>query len=107
MPEDKPKPSKPMRVNLEVPGDLEACYSNFAVITHTPSEIIFDFARLLPNTPKTRVHARVLMTPMNAKLLLNALGENLMKYEQKHGEIKLASQDFEGDRQIGFRTHSQ
>jgi len=78
-----------MQVNIEVPPDLDAIYANFALITHTASEIIVDFARVLPNTPKAKVYARIVTTPMHAKLLLRALGENLEKYEAKFGEIRL------------------
>jgi hypothetical protein len=103
MSEGKSKPGRPVRVNLELPADLEAIYANFTLITHSSSEVIMDFARLLPNTPKTRIYARVLMTPVNAKLLHDALGENLRKFEEKYGEIKAAPQDFETTRQLGFR----
>lgn len=81
------------QVNIEVPADLDATYSNFALITHTASEIIIDFARVLPNAPKSKVHARIISTPMHAKLLLRALGENLEKYEAQFGEIKLPPKD--------------
>jgi len=80
-----------MKVNIEVPNDLDAAYANFAVITHSASEIIIDFARVLPNTPKAKVQARIINTPLNAKLLLRALSENLEKYEAQFGEIKLPS----------------
>ena len=103
MSDEKPKSGRPVRVNLELPADLEAIYANFTLITHSSSEVIMDFARLLPNTPKTRIYARVLMTPVNAKLLHDALGENLRKFEEKYGEIKAAPQDFETTRQLGFR----
>ena len=78
-----------MKVNIEVPPELDAIYANFALITHTASEIIIDFARVLPNTPKAKVHARIINTPMHAKLLLRALRENLEKYEAQFGEIRL------------------
>lgn len=78
-----------MKVNIEVPSDLEAIYANFALITHSASEIIIDFARVLPNTPKAKVYARIINTPMHAKLLLRALRDNLEKYEAQFGEIKL------------------
>ncbi|MGH2524203.1 MAG: DUF3467 domain-containing protein, partial [Anaerolineales bacterium] len=68
---------------------LEAIYTNFALITHSPSEVVIDFARVLPNVPKTKVYARMVMTPMNAKLLLRALTENLGKYEAQYGEISI------------------
>lgn len=78
-----------MKVNIEVPPDLDAIYANFALITHSASEIIVDFARVLPNTPKAKVYARIITTPMHAKLLLRALRDNLEKYEAQYGEIKL------------------
>ena len=90
------------KITIEVPDGLEAIYSNFAVITHSPSEIIVDFARLLPNSPKGKVFSRIIMTPMNAKLLLRALGTNLEKFEAQFGEIKTPDKDFAGDRGIGF-----
>lgn len=79
------------KVNIEVPAELEATYANFAVITHSPSEFIIDFARVLPNAPKSKVHARIVTTPMHAKLLLRALSDNLQKYEAQFGEITLPS----------------
>ena len=85
---------RPMQVNIEVPPDLEAIYANFALITHSASEIILDFATVLPNTPRAKVHARIVTTPMHAKLLLRALNENLEKYEAQFGEIRVPA---EGD----------
>jgi len=92
-----------MHVNIELPAELEAIYANFALITHSPSEIVLDFARILPNTPKARIQARILMTPMNAKLLHRALGENLEKFEKQYGEIKMPSQEPGEERPLGFR----
>jgi hypothetical protein len=82
-------------IQIELPANLEATYSNFALITHSPSEIILDFARALPNVPKAKVYARIVMTPMNTKLLHRALGENLAKFEDKFGEIKTPDKGFE------------
>ncbi|MBL8057152.1 MAG: DUF3467 domain-containing protein [Anaerolineales bacterium] len=76
---------------IELPSSLEAIYSNFALITHSPSEIVVDFARVMPNVPKSRVYARVIMTPLNAKLLLRALADNLGKYEAQYGEVIVPS----------------
>lgn len=80
---------QPRRLNLEIPGDLAATYANFAVITHSPWEVFLDFAQILPNMPKARVQTRVVLTPTNAKMLLKALEENIARYEQQNGEIKL------------------
>ena len=82
-----PRPQPQPAMAIEIPANLEAVYSNFALITHSPSEVVIDFARMLPNMPKTRVYARIVMTPMNAKLLLRALTENLGKFEAQFGEI--------------------
>jgi hypothetical protein len=82
-------------IQIELPAEIEAIYVNFALITHSPSEMIVDFARMLPNVPKAKVYARIIMTPMNAKLLHRALGENLAKFEEKFGEIKTPDQGFE------------
>jgi len=96
-------PVPPRQLQVEMPADLDAVYSNFAILNHSPSEVIIDFARALPNMPKIKVHARVLMTPTNAKALHKALGENLAKYEQRFGEIKITPEELEAhERQMGF-----
>jgi hypothetical protein len=82
-----PQGQSQMQINIELPPDLEAIYTNFAMIGHTPSEVIIDFVRLLPGNPRAKVQVRVLMTPMNAKLLLNALSENLERFEAQFGPI--------------------
>ncbi len=87
----RPKPS----FNVEVPANLEPIYANFALISHSPSEIILDLGQMMPNQPKVRVKARVVMTPLNAKLLLRALQDNLAKYEAAFGEVVIPGQ---GDR---------
>ena len=79
------------QISIQVPPDLDAIYSNLALITHSASEIIIDFARVLPNTPTAKVYARIINTPLHAKLLLRALSENLEKYEAQFGEIKMPS----------------
>ena len=102
MNKDRPQ-SQPMQINVELPGELEAVYSNFAMITHSPSEIVIDFARLLPNVPKAKIYSRIIMTPMNAKLLHRALGENLNKFEGQFGEIKTPEHGFGEDKTMGFK----
>lgn len=91
---DQPPTTPPRRVQVqvEVPSNLNANYANFALISHSPSEMILDFAQVLPQQPKARVQARVVMTPLNAKLLYRALGENIAKYEAQFGEVQLPRQ---------------
>lgn len=91
-PEPTPKPASApqppaQQVMLELPATLEPVYANFAIITHSPSEIVIDHARVMPNTPKSKIVARLILTPMNAKLFLRALTDNLGKYEAQYGEI--------------------
>jgi hypothetical protein len=80
----------PPQFQVEV-GEKEAegIYSNVVFIAHSPSEVILDFARLLPGLPKARVHSRIIMTPQHAKSLLGALEQNLKNYEATFGVIKL------------------
>jgi len=78
------------KINLELPPDLEAVYANFALISHSPSEFVIDFACVLPNPPKAKVRSRIISTPRHAKLLLRALRENVEKYEAKFGEIQVS-----------------
>jgi len=72
---------------IEYPQDLDAVYANLARITHTPSEFIFDFAQILPGLKNPKFKSRVLLSPMSAKLIYKALGDNLAKYEANFGEI--------------------
>jgi hypothetical protein len=98
---DKKNPEQPIQqqINIEL-GEKEAegIYSNLAIISHSPAEFIVDFTRILPGVTKSKVLARIIMTPQHAKLLMNAMIDNIAKYEQQYGEIKLERQD----RNFGF-----
>lgn len=87
MSESTKKPPGGGKVQVRVPGRLEPIYSNFALITNSPSEIIVDLAQIMPKIRQAVVKARVVMTPMNAKLLQRALTEHLSRYEAQYGEI--------------------
>ena len=71
--------AKRAQIKLEIPADLAAQYVNFALITHSLSEVILDVAQVLPGSPKSRVQSRLVFSPTNAKLLYQALGETLAK----------------------------
>lgn len=83
------KDNQPAPPKLELPHDLEALYANLVRITHSPSEIVIDFAQMLPGAPTAPVKARVLMSPLSTKLFYRALGENLAKFETNFGEIPM------------------
>lgn len=74
---------------LEKPQELRTVYSNLARIAHSPADIVVDFAHLLPGEKSATVTARVLMTPLSAKLFLRALADNISRYEAAFGEIKV------------------
>ena len=63
-------------------------YVNFANIIHSPSEFVIDLGRLMPGRPDVKVYSRVIMTPLHAKQLLEALAQNIALFEQKFGEIR-------------------
>ena len=82
-------PKPPVSPTLETPPGLETVYTNLARISHSPADIVIDFAHLLPSETNALVKARVLMSPLSAKLLLRALTENLSRYEASFGEINV------------------
>ena len=78
---------RPTPVNLEVPPDLDITYANLARISHSPADLVMDFAHALPGETRAIVRARLLMSPLSAKLFYRALGENIARYEAAFGEI--------------------
>ncbi|MEX1247490.1 MAG: DUF3467 domain-containing protein [Anaerolineales bacterium] len=86
--EEAGKPA-PVRPRLVFPSGQEAVYSNVVRIAHSPSEMVFDFGRLLPGEIEIMIKARIMMSPLSAKLLQRALADNLAKYEAMFGEIKI------------------
>jgi len=92
------------RINVELgEKESEGIYSNLALISHSPSEFIIDFARVMPGVQKTKVYARVVMTPAHAKMLLSALEENIKKFEGQFGAIKIFGKG-EKEKGIGFQA---
>jgi len=77
------------RINIHLPKDLDPVYANVAFISHSLAELVIDFAQVLPRSPRGSVKARIVMTPMHAKMLQLALAQNLTNYESQYGEIRL------------------
>ena len=83
--------NNPQQQNLKLdmaPEVAQGTYSNLAIISHSPTEMILDFAQMLPGTPNANVRTRVIMNPIHAKRLLNALADNIQKYEHNFGPIE-------------------
>lgn len=93
-------------MSLDVtPEVAEGIYSNLVVISHSPSEFVIDFARIMPGLDGARVLSRIIMTPDHTKRLLQALEENLKRFEYQHGDIPLPEQD--GEAGIPFTGNVQ
>jgi hypothetical protein len=77
------------QINIELKEDIaQGIYSNLAIITHSSSEFVLDFVRVMPGMPKAEVKSRIILTPEHAKRLLMALQDNIAKFETVHGKIK-------------------
>ncbi|MDD2798236.1 MAG: DUF3467 domain-containing protein [Bacteroidales bacterium] len=78
------------QIEIELSEEVaQGIYTNLAVITHSSSEFVLDFVRMMPGVPKAQVKTRLVMSPENAKRLLFALGDNIGKFEGKYDEIRL------------------
>ena len=76
------------QLNIELNEEVaEGIYSNLAIITHSHSEFIVDFVKIMPGIPKAKVKSRIILTPQHAKRLLNALKDNISKFEDNFGAI--------------------
>lgn len=80
---------KENQIDIELSEEIaEGTYSNLAIITHSNSEFVLDFIRMMPGVPKAKVKSRIVLTPQHAKRLMGALNDNLTRYESNFGEIK-------------------
>lgn len=85
---------KQQQINIELDDTVGSGeYANFVVITHSPAEFVMDFTRLLPGMPKAKVNSRIIMAPPHAKAFVNALTDNILRYEKSYGEIKVPGKE--------------
>lgn len=83
------KKQKQNQINIELDEHIaQGIYSNLAIINHSQSEFVLDFVAIMPGVPKSKVKSRIVLTPQHAKRLLKALGDNVSRFENAHGEIK-------------------
>ncbi|GJM62071.1 MULTISPECIES: DUF3467 domain-containing protein [Persicobacter] len=88
MQEQDQNPKNAGKIDIELPEDMaEGVYANLAMIAHSNSEFVLDFIRIMPGVPKAKVKSRVVLTPEHAVRLLQALQDNVAKYESMHGPI--------------------
>ena len=67
----------------------QGIYSNLAIISHSSSEFVLDFIRVVPGVPKAKVKSRIILTPDHAKRLMKALEENIDKFEKMNGTVSI------------------
>lgn len=81
--------NKNSQLNIEISEEVaEGTYANLAIITHSHAEFVVDFVNVMPGTPKSKVKSRIILTPQHAKRLMQALIDNINKYEDANGHIK-------------------
>ena len=92
------QPPQTIQINLDE-QTAQGQYVNFANIIHSPSEFVIDLGRIVPGRTDVKVYSRVIMTPLHAKQLLEALAQNIALFEQKFGQIQLqdASSQYSGN----------
>jgi hypothetical protein len=77
------------QINIELSEEMaEGIYSNLAMIAHSNSEFVIDFIRMMPGVPKAKVKSRIIMTPEHAVRFLQALKDNVDRYQDTFGDIK-------------------
>lgn len=90
---------KQIGIDIELNDEVaQGHYSNLAIIAHSTSEFVIDFAAVLPGVQKAKVRSRVILTPEHAKRLLLSLQENVSRYEANIGKIEIA----QSPRNTGF-----
>jgi hypothetical protein len=85
---DNPQQPQTIRITLD-DQVAQGEYVNFANIIHSPSEFVIDLGRVVPGRNDVKIYSRVILTPLHAKQLLEALAQNIGLFEQKYGEIRL------------------
>ena len=95
--QDKPKTTE---IKIKVPDNLMGgVYANNVIISHTKEEFIITFMMVTP--PQGIVTSRVVMSPSHTKRLVNALQENVRRYEANIAKIEPATEPKE---KLGFHT---
>ena len=81
--------AKENNINIELDENMaQGLYSNLVIVNHSPTEFVLDFINVMPGAPKAKVRSRIILTPEHTKKFINALAENLDKYEKSFGKIK-------------------
>ena len=91
-------------IDVELDAEVaQGHYSNLAIISHSPSEFVVDFAAILPGLPKAKVKSRIILTPEHAKRLLMSLQDNIARYETNFNRRELQ----QPPHHLGFKNHGE
>lgn len=97
---------KKMGIDLQLEDTVaQGEYANLAIISHSSSEFVLDFAALMPGVPKAKIKSRIILAPEHAKRLLLSLQENITRYESAMGRIDIPAPpvaDDSGQVTMGF-----
>ncbi|MCQ2192618.1 MAG: DUF3467 domain-containing protein [Paludibacteraceae bacterium] len=86
--DEKETEQKKNELQIEMSPEIaEGAYANMTIVTHSPSEFVLDFVRILPNLPKAKVKSRIILTPSQAKRLRDVLQRQINIYEANNGII--------------------
>lgn len=81
---------KKRELQVKVPDRVVGgVYSNQMMVSHTREEFLLDFLNVFP--PQGVVNARVIVSPGHLKRMIRALGDNLARYEKRHGAVPEAA----------------
>jgi hypothetical protein len=85
----KPEPERPL-IEPEMADEVaDGAYANVAQIVFSPAEFVFDFGRAVPGRAGFKIISRIITTPLHAKQFLTTLTENVSRFEEQFGEIKI------------------
>lgn len=90
--QNKKNPENQLEIELSEEV-AQGTYSNLAVISHSTSEFVLDFIRVVPGVPKAQVKSRIILTPDHAKRLMAALEENIEKFEKMNGPVSINNEN--------------
>ena len=77
-------PNAPFQVNAN-DEQARGRFANSLLVTHTPEEFILDW--ILNSPSGMHLVSRVVVTPGHIRRIIDALRDNLGKYEQNFGQV--------------------
>ena len=84
-----PQQQKQQQIQIKADEkELLGQYANLAVIHHNGEEFTLNFIYLFPNVPQGKLVSSIILSPAHAKRMLQALKENVARFESQFGILK-------------------